>query len=258
MYSKWKQIGYDIGNGVIKQKKMATVCFMLSLICVIWNIWDIKRIWDFYHQTVSVADLLIDLQNPGRFGIMIFPIMLFFILRCKQDSIYMQVVLRYGNRNRMFRNQLMESGIYALGMSTILILLESAVGYLFVGEWINWEDIQSRFYSTTGLQSTAHFGEIVIMVWLLYILKFLLILVLMDMLFWYQKYLFFIWIPVILFFGLETPIVDIPVFHTFYCIQYAYILERTEILLPLLIGVLLLITEYLIGTIFIKKKDIFE
>ena len=258
MYSKRKPIGYNVGNEIIKQKKLTFICFILTFICIIWNVWDNKNTWVFYRQPISVADMLIDLQHASRFGIMMFPIMLFFILRCKQDSLNLQIVLRYGSRSRMLWNQLAESCVYALGMSTILVLLESVIGFCFLGEWINWNSVSSRFYINTGFISDLCFGEIAAAVWLMYILKYLLILFLMDMLLWYQKYLSLIWIPVLLAYALDLPILELCVFHNLYSIQYSYAISRTELLLPLLIGTLLLIAEYLIGTIFIKKKDILQ
>ena len=258
MYFKQKTIGYNVGNEITKQKKLAFICFILTFICIIWNVWDDKKIWAFYRQPISVADMLIDLQSSSRFGIMMFPIMLFFILKCKQDSLNLQIVLRYGSRSRMLRNQLAESCVYALGLSTILVSLESIMGFYFLREWINWNSTSGRFYINTGFISDLCFGEIAAAVWLMYILKFLLILFLMDMLLWYEKYLFLIWVPVLLAYALDLPILELSIFHNLYSIQYSYAVSRTELLLPLLIGTLLLITEYLIGTIFIKKKDIFQ
>ena len=253
-----RKIGYNIRNELVKQKKLSMVCFTLIMACIIWNIWDIVDINRFFRQSISVADLLIDLQRSDRFGIMMFPFMIFYILKCKQDSINLQIVLRYGSRNRMFRSLLIESGIYACILSTIMVLLESAVGYLFLGNWTNWNDVSGKFYTTTGFLCNMHFLEIAIIIWLMYCLKFLLILFLMDMFLWNQKYMILIWIPVVLAYVLDLPIFELSVFHNLYSVQYTYALSRNELIFPLLIGVLLLITEYMIGTIFIQKKDIFQ
>ena len=258
MCSSLKKTGYNIWNEVVKQKKLSAVCFTLTVICIIWNIWNAGDIWAHYRLPISVADLLIDLQHSERFGIMMFPILLFYILKCKQDSLNLQIALRYGSRNRMFRSLLSESGIYAMTISTILVLLESIVGYCFLRNWINWSDASSKFYIETGIVSNMHFLEIVVTVWLMYILKFLLILFLMDMLLWYPKYMILIWIPVMIVFVLDSSIIEGSTFHNLYSIQYSYALSRTELILPLLIGLLLLGTEYLIGTMFIQKKDIFQ
>ena len=158
----------------------------------------------------------------------------------------------------MFRSLLIESGIYACILSTIMVLLESVVGYLFLGNWINWNDVSGKFYTTTGFLCNMHFLEIAIIIWLMYCLKFLLILFLMDMFLWNQKYMILIWIPVVLAYVLDLPIFELSVFHNLYSVQYTYALSRNELIFPLLIGVLLLITEYMIGTIFIQKKDIFQ
>lgn len=258
MCSNLKKTRYNIRNEVLKQKKLSAVNFALTVICIIWNVWNAGDIWAFYRQPISVADLLIDLQHSSRFGIMMFPILLFYILKCKQDSLNLQIALRYGSRNRMFRSLLLESGIYAVTISAILVLLESIIGYCFLRNWINWNDASSKFYMTTGVVSNMNFFEIAVMIWLMYCLKFLLILFLMDMLLWYPKYMILIWIPVMLAYVLDLQILELSVFHNLYSVQYSYALSRTELILPLLIGLFLLITEYLIGTMFIQKKDIFQ
>lgn len=258
MCSSLKKTGYNIRNEVVKQKKLSAVCFTLTVICIIWNIWNAGDIWAFYRQPISVADLLIDLQQSNRFGIIMFPILLFYILKCKQDSLNLQIALRYGSRSRMFRSLLLESGIYAVTISAIMVLLESIVGCCFLRDWINWNDASSKFYMTTGVLSNMYFLEIVVTVWVMYILKFLLILFLMDMLLWYQKYMILIWVLVMLVYVLDLPTLGPPIFHKLYSVQYSYALSRTELILPLLIGIFLLLTEYLIGTMFIQKKDIFQ
>lgn len=242
MCSSLKKIGYNVWNEVVKQKKLSAVCLILTTISIIWNVWNAGDIWAFYRQPISVADLLIDLQHSSRFGIMMFPILLFYILKCKQDSLNLQIALRYGSRNRMFRS----------------LLLESIIGYCFLRNWMNWNDASSKFYMNTGVVSNIHFLEIAVTVWVMYILKFLLILFLMDMLLWYQKYMILVWVPVMLVYVLDLPILELSVFHNLYSVQYSYALSRTELILPLLIGLFLLLTEYLIGTMFIQKKDIFQ
>ena len=102
-----------------------------------------------------------------------FPILLFYILKCKQDSLNLQIALRYGSRNRMFRSLLLESGIYAVTISAVMVLLESIIGYYFLGNWMNWNDASSKFYMNTGVVSNIHFLEIAVTVWVMYILKFL-------------------------------------------------------------------------------------
>lgn len=259
MCSSLKKTGYNVWNEVMKQKKLSVVCFMLTMICIIWNVWNVGDIWARYRLSISVADLLIELQRPERFGIMLFPVLLFYILKCKQDSLNLQIALRYGSRNRMFRSLLLESGIYTLILSAIMVLLENMVGYYFLRDWINWNDASSKFYMDTGVVCDMHFLEIAITVWLMYCLKFLLILFLIDMLLWYQKYMILVWITVMLVYVLDLPTLSGPsVFHKLYSIQYTYALSRTELFLPLLIGLLLLVTEYLIGTMLIQKKDVFQ
>ena len=258
MYFRLRKIGCNIRNEIVKQKKLSMSCFTLIMACIIWNMWDTAGINRFYRLSISTADMLIDLQRTDRFGIMMFPFMIFYILKCKQDSINLQIALRYGSRNRMFRSLLIESGIYACILSAIMVLLESVVGYLFLGNWINWNDVSSKFYMTTGFLCNMNFLEIVAVIWLMYCLKFLLILFLMDMFLWNQKYMILIWIPVVLACVLDLPIFELSVFHNLYSVQYTYALSRNELIFPLLIGVLLLITEYMIGTIFIQKKDIFQ
>ena len=81
MYSSLVKVGYDIRNEVVKQKKLTIICFFLTTVCIIWNIWNSGKIWAFYRQSTSVADLLIDLQKSCSFGIMMFPILLFFYFK---------------------------------------------------------------------------------------------------------------------------------------------------------------------------------
>lgn len=73
--------------------------------------------YQFYHLSASTIDYVIAQQGALYSGLTIFPFVLFFVIKCKQDSLNIQYILRYQSRKRMFQQQLKESLVYAAGIS---------------------------------------------------------------------------------------------------------------------------------------------
>lgn len=158
-------------NGVIEQKRLAVMVFVWNAVCICWGILSFNKTYQFYHVSISTADFLILLQNSWNFGIMILPFTVFLVMRCKQDSLNVQRLLRYGSRSKMLGIQFMESAIYAIYHALAVVLIESIAAYSLTGVWINWNEIGSLFYSQTGAVADAGFLGVAITVGMLYFLK---------------------------------------------------------------------------------------
>ena len=183
-------------NGVIEQKRLAVMVFVWNAVCICWGILSFNKTYQFYHVSISTADFLILLQNSWNFGIMILPFTVFLVMRCKQDSLNVQRLLRYGSRSKMLGIQFMESAIYAIYHALAVVLIESIAAYSLTGVWINWNEIGSLFYSQTGAVADAGFLGVAITVGMLYFLKYMIVFGFLDLLFWNPRYMFTVYFQV--------------------------------------------------------------
>ena len=155
MLSELKRVIRRVQNGVIEQKRLTGMVLAWNAVCICWGILSFNKTYQFYHVSISTADFLILLQNSWNFGIMILPLTVFLVMRCKQDSLNVQRLLRYGSRSKMLGIQFMESAIYAIYHALAVVLIESIAAYSLTGVWINWNEIGSLFYSQTGAVADA-------------------------------------------------------------------------------------------------------
>ena len=97
--------------------------------------------------------------------------------------------------------QFMESAIYAIYHALAVVLIESIAAYSLTGVWINWNEIGSLFYSQTGAVADAGFLGVAITVGMLYFLKYMIVFGFLDLLFWNPRYMFTVWILLIVLAG---------------------------------------------------------
>lgn len=150
---------------------------------------------------------------------MIFPAAAFLIMKCKQNSLNIQLVLRYGSRRKMFLRQIMESLWYAVVIVAVLLGMEFLIGWTARGTLINWDSMGSVYYAYMGELSNASILTVVAGVFCMYMIKFMIIFVLTDIFLWYPKILVLLWVLLVLVVELEK-IGEIPVFHFFFSIHH--------------------------------------
>ncbi len=256
MYSNLRQTICSVKDGLEKEYKLVLVYLLWSAICTYWGVWNACGLYEFYGMKVSVADLLVAQQDGGRAGLMIFPVAAFLIMKCKQNSLNIQLVLRYGSRRKMFLRQIMESLWYAVVTVAVLLGMEFLVGWTARGTLINWDSMGSVYYAYMGELSNASILTVTAGVFCMYMIKFMIIFVLTDIFLWYPKILVLLWVLLVLVVGLEKA-GEIPVFHFFFSIQHSTWQESVTFIERVLIGMCVLLAVYMAGIKCIKKKDIF-
>lgn len=134
MYSKSKQTFYHVRDSLIKHRWLLTAELIWMIVCSFWTVSEQEKMYQFYNLSASTIDYVIAQQGALYSGLTIFPFVLFFVIRCKQDSLNIQYILRYQSRKRMFQQQLKESLVYAAGISFI----NYPNGYIY------WLDLQQK------------------------------------------------------------------------------------------------------------------
>ena len=213
--------------------------------------------YQFYNLSASTIDYVIAQQGALYSGLTIFPFVLFFVIRCKQDSLNIQYILRYQSRKSMFQQQLKESLLYAVGIATIIILATILIGWIFSRNLINWDTMESVYFGQTGNVVKSHFLSVAVVIWLMYVLKLILLFVMVDIFLWYLKTLFFIWIVLLVPLGIEA-------FHHGKIYFSLFAVWQTSWNTPgkwlgiILIGIVVLFIEKLIGEKMIERRDIWR
>lgn len=256
MFSSWKQAVCNVKDGAARQWKLVLFYVAWSLVCICWNVWSCHRMYGFYGVKISLADFVIFGQHWDSFGLLILPVAMLVVMKCKGHSLNMHFILRYGGRAGMLRRQIMESAVYAASLSLYLVIFNTAAAFIFNRHLINWMSQDSLYYTQTGMQSSANFLSVAAAVTLMYFVKLMLIILILDILLWQSKYLFLLWVVIIVLVGLE--VIRVKSFFSLFSIDYAYwgIPWKQGILVVL--GGLLMALEYLAGTLLIKKRDIFQ
>lgn len=256
MYSNLRQTICSVKDGLEKEYKLVLVYLLWSAVCTYWGVWNACGLYEFYGMKVSVADLLMAQQDGGRAGLMIFPVAEFLIMKCKQNSLNIQLVLRYGSRRKMFLRQTMESLWYAVVTGAALVGMEFFIAWTARGTLINWDSRSSVYYAYTGELSGASIITVAAGVFCMYVIKLMILFVLTDIFLWYPKILVLLWVLLVLVVGLEK-VGDIPVFHFFFSVQHSTWQEPVTFIGRVLIGICVLLLAHMVGIACIKKKDIF-
>ena len=255
MLSELRRALRRVQNGVIEQKRLTGMVLAWNAVCICWGILSFNKTYQFYHVSISTADFLILLQNSWNFGIMILPLTVFLVMRCKQDSLNIQRMLRYGSRSKMLRVQFMESGIYGVYHTLVLVLLESIAAYSLTGVWINRDETGSLFYSQTGAMVDVGFWGVAITVGMMYFLKYMMVFGFLDLLFWHPRYMFTIWILLIVLAGTDR-LGNIG-FYQIFSVSFVGWNSLKTIFAVILGGIVIIGAEYLVGVAKIRKQDIF-
>lgn len=255
-----RQAVWQVKNGISRQKK--TVMF-----CILWILFGIYKAfagWVTYYEfmcvDVSIADVLIVLQNFRDFGIMILPAVVFMVTRCKLDSLNLQFVIRHTDKPHVLYRQCLESVLYSVGVSVFIVAAEIFFSVVRKMPAVNWESENSIYFHKTQMLVSEHFISICLAVYLMYFVKCLMMMVVLDVLLWFPKWIFLIWIIIIMMAGIDAISVE-GEFNTFFSrfsVQYVLWQEPWKQYIWVLVGLLIALAEYVIGCILIRKRDIFK
>lgn len=184
MFSNMKQTFYHVRDSLIKHRWLLTAELIWMIVCTFWTVSEQKKMYQFYHLSASTIDYVIAQQGALYSGLTIFPFVLFFVIKCKQDSLNIQYILRYQSRKRMFQQQLKESLVYAAGISFIIILMATFTGWIFSRNLINWDTMESVYFGQTGNVVKSNFLSVAVVIWLMYVLKLMLLFTIVDLSLW--------------------------------------------------------------------------
>lgn len=255
MYSSWKQTAYSVAGGIWKQRKLVLFYLIWIFLGSYWAVHNNIEIYNFYGIDLSTADLLLLLQDARYVGITVFPFATFLIMKCKMDSLNIQSVLRYGSRKRTFQKQILESAWYAIAVSLLLVGVQLLLSWMRTVMAVNWDAMSGLYYYKTGNLCKINIFWVIISVILMYLMKFLLVCICIDLLLWYPQFLFLIWVGLVLAIGIEI-IMEIPVFYQIFSIQYQLWEQPFRHGINWGAGAVCAGMIYIAGSGWIRKKDI--
>lgn len=257
MFSNWKQTMYDVKDGIETQHKLVGAYLIWSALCVYWGTYNNIDIYQFYGPELSVADLLILQQHDYFAGITIFPFAAFLIMKCKENSLNVQYILRYGDRKCTLQKQIIESIWYSLILSVLLVAMQVLFAWIKTGNLINWDSFDSLYYYKIGEFTDTNVLWVIIGVMLMYFIKLLIVFVCIDLLMWYPKVIFLVWVALILVVGIEL-FAERQVFHLLFSVKYELWSNPFRQFAYLGFGAVYVGIQYLVGRILVKRKDIFH
>ena len=257
MFSNMKQTFYHVRDSLIKHRWLLTAELIWMIVCTFWTVSEQKKMYQFYHLSASTIDYVIAQQRALYSGLTIFPFVLFFVIKCKQDSLNIQYILRYQSRKRMFQQQLKESLVYAAGLSFIIILMATFTGWIFSRNLINWDTMESVYFGQTGNVVKSNFLSVAVVIWLMYVLKLMLLFTIVDLSLWYPKTLFFVWIVLLIPLGIEALHYGKIYFSLFAVWQTSWNTPGKWLGI-IQIGIVVSFIEKLIGEKMIERRDIWR
>lgn len=213
----------------------------------------------YYYGTPCVLDIIIDTQFYNNMIMLCIPLIVLYVVRCKKNCLYMQSIVRHKTRSSILKEQIIESFIYATIFTSFLMITQILVAIIRKVVFLNWSETASVYYHVTGNVSTQNVSMIILVIveiFLLYISKFMVLFVFVDVLQWYPKYIFLIFIllmmPLALLFTTGKDI-----FYVGLSVDWNSITEPMTIWKYFFV-VICIFSEYQIGKMIIKGKDIFR
>ena len=254
MSFSWKSTFYKMKGAAFRHYKLTLVLLVWSVLGICWSLINIHQQNNFVLLNVSVPDYLIKEQREYYFGIILFPEIMFWVMKCKQETVYSQFLLRYKGRTQAFRAQALESGIYAVGFSVFITITEIIAAYLICGKIGNWESESSFFYLNTS--STTSVSPFLIFVWiiLMYCIKFMVAFAALDIFIWCGKWIVLFWIIIFVPYAVET---TAKIFHRLFAVDYTHWINHSMPVL-LAIGCMIILLEYILGSMIISKRDFYR
>ena len=76
-----------VRDSLIKHRWLLTAELIWMIVCSFWAVSEQEKMYQIYHLSASTIDYVIAQQGAIYSGLTIFPFVLFFVIRCKQDSL---------------------------------------------------------------------------------------------------------------------------------------------------------------------------
>lgn len=256
MFSDVKWHVRSVMDGFYKERKLLA---LILIWIVFFSYGSCRGLYDsylqFYHVKISAADALIIFQGQVHFGIMLFPIFIFLVMKSGRDSLNVQRLMRYGDRKKMFRKQIWEGFGYAVIITVVMLAVETVFARIMTGSFINWDQIDSLYYSRTGTGDEVGFLVILVMIFGMYLVKFVQVLMLMEFLLWSPRYMPALWIVLVLLAGISSWKFD--GYYQIFSVQTVSWNSPVRMGGAFLLGLFVILAEYAVEARFIRKKDLY-
>lgn len=256
MYSDWKRTFCKVKDSFQTQRIWLIFVFVWICVCTLGMIKNVSSKYMILGVNTSAIDYIIYQQEANFSGIQIFPFIFLSGMKCKRNSIEIQYILRYKTKAKLFRSQLRESFVYSVVAGGLLVGLSAIAGFIQSGLLLNWSNMDSvYFYKTGGEILQGNFFVFAGTVWLFYILKFMILFQIVDILLWFPKWLFLFWIMYLVAVAVEMGHVGKILFEVF---KVDYIFCRTPgtFVLLIFLGIVALCMEHILGIQLIRQRDV--
>lgn len=256
MYSDWKRTLCKVKDSFQTQRIWLVFVFVWICVCTWGMVKSVSSKYMILGVDTSAIDYIIYQQEANFSGIQIFPFIFLLGMKCKRNSLELQYILRYKTKAKLFRSQLRESFVYSVLSGGLLVGLSAVTGFIQSGLLLNWSDMDSvYFYKTGGEILQGNFFVLAGITWIFYILKFMILFQIMDILLWFPKWLFLFWVMYLVVLTVEMGYIGKILFKVF---AIDYILCKTPIVFILLIflGIVVLCIEHILGIQLIRQRDV--
>ncbi|MEG0354693.1 MAG: hypothetical protein RR621_03450 [Lachnospiraceae bacterium] len=255
MFIKWKN---DIKQviKILKEHYIWLLCYTVGIIGIsFWITRSAMSMWEFYHFEGSIVDLVLFTQNPWNCGILIMPVTMLMIQKINAGQFEGQHLIRHITRKSVWGKRWRFSAILAIFFSTVLIVIHSLIGRLFLGTWMNWSQPESLFYAYTGKVLEGGFIRAGFIIYIMYFLKILLDASLLACISWNKRGKLFFWVFIVIQSGMELRLDGLPIFYQFFKVTYEVWVKNEVIGVKVLVGVFALAVMWMIGRVVTEKKD---
>lgn len=256
MFSDIKWHIRSIMDGLGKERRLLALVLVWTVFGAYWSCrGQYESYLQLYHVRLCAADELIMFQDQWRFGIMLLPVFVFLIMKSSKESLNLQQLIRYKSRKKMFRKQILEGAGYALIITAVMMTVETVFARMMTESFINWDQIDSLYYSQTGTVGEVGFPVIFGMIFVMYLVKFVQILMVMEVLLWCPKYMPVLWILLVLLAGISTW--KFAGYYQIFSVQTTSWKSPLRIGGAFLLGIFVILAEYTAGVRFIRKIDLY-
>ncbi len=213
-----------------------------------------------YTGQPCMLDLIIEQQSGMFMSMILIPSILFLIMKCKRNGLNTLLVLKYQKRKHLFVEQMRESAFYAIFISILILAIQLPCAAITNRTWCNWEDASSVFFRRTGQNFQLSVGVCILIfaaILLMYVLKNFILFVLIDLVSWFPGKLFLIYILVMVPVAI-LHIKQVDIFYGYFGVWQQMVIDPVEYGKRVLVGLGICVLEYVVGSLCIRKRDIFH
>lgn len=235
----------------------------ILILCIAGTYYETSGVDAFlrnYTGQPCVLDLIIEQQSGMFMSMVVIPVVLFLIMKCKRNGLNTLLVLKYQKRKKLFSEQMRESGFYAILISVLIVGIQLPCAVVINRTWCNWEQSFSVFFRRTGQNYHLSVGMCILVfvaILLMYVLKNFILFVLIDIVSWFSGKLFLIYILVMVPVAI-LHIKQVDIFYGYFGAWQQMMVEPIEYGKRILAGIGICVLEYVVGNLLIQKRDIFH